>query len=188
MLALATFGLGGSIFLAYTSFSITHGPSFVAASASTVPVYSARAVPFDPPVTKTQRKAVSVAQTVAMARAESARTLPAESNQAVEDSLLPSVPSGDLKGFHGFSSFNAGNVYLTLTATTFGMSAQTNAPSYMGADVEMDSVAPVPEASTWLCGVALAALVGARGLRAKWHRSRRRSENAASLSAVALRS
>jgi hypothetical protein len=43
----------------------------------------------------------------------------------------------------------------------------------------MESMAPVPEASTWLCGAALIALVGARGAHARWHRSQQRSGNKA---------
>jgi hypothetical protein len=176
ILAFAVVGFGGSLFLAYFSFRSTDGPHFAAAKEAQVPVYSARAVPLDVPSDDIVRRTLSVAQSIAALRTDSRKADSDEADESTAAPLLASLTSGELKGFSSFSKFNGSNIYLALAATTFGVSAQTNSPGFMAPDAEMEAMGPVPEASTWLCGAALLALVGARGAHARWHRRRRRTD------------
>jgi hypothetical protein len=82
---------------------------------------------------------------------------------------------GELRGFSHFAHSGVANNYLALTGAAFGMSSQTTPSGFFAPDAETIISAPVPEASTWLCGAALLALVVARGLHASWHRHQRRS-------------
>ena len=173
ILAFAVIGFGGALFLAYSSFGPTEGPHFSAAKETQVPVYSARAVPRDGPSDDAVRRTLSVAQSIAAFRPDSRRIDKDEIDNSARAPLRASITEGELRGFSRFSDFNGSNIYLALAATTFGMSAQTN---FVAPDAEMDVMSPVPEASTWLCGAALVALVGARGAHACWHRRRRRSD------------
>ncbi|PZR75709.1 MAG: hypothetical protein DLM73_04835 [Chthoniobacterales bacterium] len=178
ILAFAVIGFGGALFLAYSSFSRTQGPQFAAASPENVPVYSARAVPLDLPGEEIATRTLAVAQ-AAVARSELAKAKENDPDLAASNPVVPSPETYILRGFSRFSNFNASNanLYRSLAATTFGMSALTNSPAYVAADAETTSMGPVPEASTWLCGATLLTLVGVRCLHAKWHRSRRRAEN-----------
>lgn len=173
ILAFAVVGFGGALFLAYSSFSTTEGPRFTAAKEDQVPVYSARAVPLDVPGDDVVRRTLSLAQSIAALRTDSRKVDKGEVDALSTAPLLASIREGELKGFSRFSSFSGSNTYPSLAATTYGMSAQTN---FVAPDAEMESMATVPEASTWLCGAALVALVGARGAHARWHRSRRRED------------
>ena len=178
ILAFAVVGLGGALFLAYSSFTTTEGPQFAAAVQDQVPVpvYSARAVPLDVPSDDVVRRTLSVAQSITATRTDSRKIDKDEVETSSTAPLLASIESGEVRGFSNFSKFSGSNVYLPLAATTFGVSAQTNAPGFVAPDAETDTVSPVPEASTWLCGAALIALVGARGAHARWHRSQQRAE------------
>jgi hypothetical protein len=173
ILAFAMVGFGGALFLAYSGFTATEGPQFAAAKQDQVPVYSARAVPLDVPSDDVVRRTLSVAQSITATRTDSRKMDNDEADPSSTSPLLASIATGELKGFSSFSNFSGSNTYLTLAATTFGMSAQTN---FAAPEAEMDSMSPVPEASTWLCGAALIALVGARGAHARWHRSQQRVE------------
>ena len=176
ILAFAVVGFGGALFLAYSSFSTTEGPQFATAEQDQVPVYSARAVPLDVPSDDVVRRTLSVAQSITATRTDSRKIDKDEVETSSTAPLLASIESGGVRGFSNFSKFSGSNVYLPLAATTFGVSAQTNAPGFVAPDAETDTVSPVPEASTWLCGAALIALVGARGAHARWHRSQQRAE------------
>jgi hypothetical protein len=171
ILAFAVVGFGGALFLAYHTFSTTDGPRFAAAKQDEVPVYSARGVPLDVPSDDVVRRTLSIAQSIAAPQIDSRRIDRDEADTSSTAPLLASS-TGELKGFSRFSNFSGSNTYLAL-APTSGMSAQTN---FVAPDAEMESMAPVPEASTWLCGAALIALVGARGAHARWHRNRRRTD------------
>jgi hypothetical protein len=174
--AFAVVGFGGALFLAYSGFSTTEGPHFAAARQDQVPVYSARAVPLDIPGDDVVRRTLSVAQSITTARRDSRKMDQDEVDPETATPLSASISGGELKGFSNFSKYSGSNTYLALAANTYGMSAQTN---FVAPDAEMESMAPVPEASTWLCGAALIALVGARGAHARWHRSQQRSGNKA---------
>src|SRR3954452_18983893 len=61
ILGFALFGVGGSVFLAYTSFD--HGGfKHAAATSNEAPVYTARAVPFEPPREDPAQRAASIAR------------------------------------------------------------------------------------------------------------------------------
>ncbi|MCA1658903.1 MAG: hypothetical protein LC627_06370 [Verrucomicrobiaceae bacterium] len=188
ILGFAVVGFGGALFLAYSGFTTTEGPHFAAAQEDQSPVYSARAVPLDASSDEVVRRSLSVAQSIAAIRTESRNIDKDEVDTSSPAPLLASITEGELKGFSKFSNFSGSNTYLALAATTYGMSAQMN---FVAPDAEMESMAPVPEASTWLCGVALIALVGARGVHAHWHRSQQRAEKKSKRStsaSIAIRS
>ena len=169
------FGVGGSIFLAYTTFS--HGEIKRAATPSNDGrIYEARAVPFDPPREDPALRSASIARAltatqVGVRRAENTEP---ESGAATSEPALLTESNLPLRGFSRFGNFAAANSYLAMTGNSFGISAQSMPSGFMAPDAETLTSAPVPEASTWLCGGALFLLVAARGARAQWHRKRRR--------------
>ena len=175
ILGFAAFGVAGSVFLAYTSFS--HGTAqHSAATPHDVPVYEARAVPFDTQREDPMQRAAMIARALTATRTQVQRVESGEPEEATPVSDFPLLTETDheLRGFPGFSNFAGANSFLAFTGTTFGMSAQ-NAPSGFAApDAETFTSAPVTEASTWVCGGALLVLVAYRGARASWHRKRRR--------------
>jgi hypothetical protein len=180
ILGFAVAGFGGALFLAYSNFSSAQ-TKHASPVAEEVPVYEARAVPLDPRPQDVFERAVSIV------RALTATVSNAPQSEKNEDSengekVAPSGPTlladthGTLKGFNRFSTFNIANNYLSLTGTTFGMSAQMSPSGFIAPDAETAVSSPVPEASTWLCGAALIVLVAVRGARASWHRNRRRTD------------
>lgn len=175
ILGFGLFGLGGSLFLAYTTFS--HGEITQSTGPSTDgQVYEARAVPFESPRETPAKRAESIARALRVAQTEvqRAETVEAEPQPAKSEPPLLGDSNRELRGFSRFVNFAASNSYLAVTGTSFGISAQ-NAPSgFVAPDAETFTAAPVPEASTWMCGGALFMLVAARGARARWHRKRRR--------------
>ena len=174
ILGFAFFGVGGSVFLAYTSFS--HADSKMAVAPSNdVPVYSARAVPFDPPRENPAQRAASITRALTATQTEvhPAEAFEEQGATPVSQRALFAGANRELRSFNGFSNFAGANSFLAFTGASFGISAQS-LPSGVAPDAETISAAPVPEASTWLCGGALLVLVGARGLRAHLHRNRRR--------------
>jgi len=173
ILGFSVLGLGGSIVLTYSLINYAKTQRPVTAS-NDGKVYEARAVPFDSPrENPTQRTAISRALSASPAEIRNAGGLdparPGISQPVLADS------DGELHGFHGFGNLGAGNNYLKVTGSTFGMSAESMPSGFLAADAERFSSAPVPEASTWMCGAALLVLVGARGVRAHWHRKRGRN-------------
>jgi hypothetical protein len=171
----ALFGVGGSVFLAYTSFS--HGQmKRVAAPSNQAPIYEARAVPFDAPRENPVERPASIAQALIAAHSEERRaeTTEAESHPANSDPVLLADSNRELRGFNRFANFAGANSYLAVTGTTFGISAQNAPTGFMAADAETFTAAAVPEASTWMCGAALFVLIAARGMHAHWHRKRHR--------------
>jgi hypothetical protein len=170
--AFAVIGFGGALFLAYSGFIATEGPHLAAAKQEQVPVYSARAVPLDVPGDDVVRRTLSVAQSITGHTIDSRKMEQGEVDSESNTPLSTSFSGGDLRGFGNSSNFSGSNTNLALAATTYGMIAQTN---FVAPDAEMESMAPVPEASTWLCGAALIALVGARGAHARWHRGQQRA-------------
>ena len=180
MLGFAVMGFGGALFLAYATFS-TPETSHSLVSASAAPVYEARAVPLDAKPEEAAARAASIARAIIATRSEAQRPRrteagPEEKTESSEPALLADS-TGPLRGFSRFAYSGIENSYLTLTGATFGMSAQMAPSGFFAADSETIISAPVPEASTWLCGAALLALVVARGLHASWHRHQRRSAN-----------
>jgi len=175
ILGFALFGIGGSVFLAYTSFS--HGElKRAAAPSNEAPVYAARAVPFDLPRENAAERAASIARalTVTQTEVRHSEFVEEESSSARFNPIVLTESSRELRGFNGFGNFAGANNYLAVTATSFGIAAQSTPSGFMAADAETLTSAPVPEASTWMCGGALFLLVAARGARARWHRKRRR--------------
>lgn len=179
ILGFAVAGFGGALFLAYTSFSSAEATTHSLASTDDVPVYEGRAVPLDPKPEEAGARAIAIARAIIATRSGSQRSESSESgdeaDRASSESTLLSDASGELKGFSRFASSSVANSYLALTGAAFGMSAQMAPSGFFAPDAETAMSAAVPEASTWLCGAALLALVVARGLHASWHRHQRRS-------------
>ena len=178
ILAFAVTGFGGALFLAYTSFSTPH-TNHSLATVSAAPAHEARAVPLDPKPEEAATRTAAVARAIIATRSEAHRPerSQAERDAEVEASrpTLLSHTSGDLRGFSRFAYLGEPNTYLAITGAALGMSSQMAESGFFAPDAETIISAPVPEASTWLCGVALLALVVARGLHASWHRHQRRS-------------
>ena len=174
ILGFALFGMGGSVFLAYTSFSHTEAKS-PAVAANDVPVYSARAVPFDSPREDPAQRAASITRALTATQTEvhQMEAIEAESAAPVASRTLIAEGNRELRAFSGFSNFAGANNFLAFTGASFGTSAQTLPSGFVAADAETITAAPVPEASTWICGGALLFLVAARGVHASWRRKRR---------------
>ena len=175
ILGFALFGMGGSVFLAYTSFSHAE-PKVAMAASNNVPVYSARGIPFDAPREDPAHRAASITRALTATQTEVHRAEAIEEQNALSASprTLFADANRELRGFNGFSNFAGANSFLSFTGASFGMSAQSLPSGFVAADAETIAAAPVPEASTWLCGGALLFLVAVRGLHARWHRKRRR--------------
>jgi hypothetical protein len=171
--AFAIAAVGGSVFLAYTGFSHDEGKSSAAAS-NDAPVYSAPAVPFDLRPEDPAQRAAAIARALSAIQTQVHRAETGEEQglAPVSGPTLLAAANRELRGFSGFSNFAGGNTFLALAGTSFGISAAT-APSYAAPDAETMMTAPVPEASTWMCGGALLVLVAVRGAHASWHRKRR---------------
>jgi len=178
ILGFAVTGFGGALFLAYSTFS-TPETSHSLVSASAAPVYEARAVPLNSTPEEAAARAAAIARAIIATRSEAERPERADADrdgdgESAEPTLLADNNT-ELRGFSRFAHFGVANSYLTLTGATFGMGAQMAPAGFFAPDAETMISAPVPEASTWLCGAALLALVVARGLHASWHRHQRRS-------------
>jgi hypothetical protein len=178
ILGFVLLGVAGSAFLAYTSFS--HGEAHHSVAVSNdVPVYEARAVPFDSQREEPAQRAASIARalTATQAEVQRAESVEADENAAASRRpLLLSETDRELRGFNKFASSGVANSFLSFTATSVGISAQSLPSGIAAPDAETFTSAPVPEASTWMCGGALLVLVAFRGARASWHRKRRRIE------------
>lgn len=176
ILSFAVAGFSGAVFLAYNSFSHAETKHSIA-PANDVPVYSARAVPFDPPPEEIAQRAASIARAITATRSEPQRTQPIEADRAGEFSgpTLVAETNSEMKSISRFSHFAGANNYLLITGANFGMSAQMAPSGYAAPDAETATAAPVPETSTWLCGAALLGLIAARGIHASWHRNQRRA-------------
>ena len=172
ILGFSLLGAGGALILTYTTFSYAEAQRPVTAS-NDAKVHEARGIPFesrrDDPA---QRAAITRALTATQAEVRREETI-AERHSEIAQPILVADSDRELRGFRGFANFNGANNYLAVTGTNFGISAQSAPSGFAAADAELIS-APVPEASTWMCGGALVVLVGARGLRARLHRNRRR--------------
>lgn len=182
ILGFAFFGVGGSLFLAYSSFSYAEAKQAVVAS-NDAHVYSARAVPFDSPREDAAQRAGSIARALTATEMQVRRAETPEETQgtaALSGPALLAAANHELRGFSGFSNFAGANSFLAFAGTSFGISAQSLPSGFAAPDAEMVTsapAAPVPEASTWMCGGALLVLVAARGARASWHRNQRRAAN-----------
>ncbi|HVF72212.1 MAG TPA: hypothetical protein VM940_11450 [Chthoniobacterales bacterium] len=178
ILAFAVAGLGGSIFLAYSSFS--HGEArYSIATTQDAPVYDARAVPFEPAAEDPAQRAASIARALVVSLNQSQRSTPSGDDDAelgpAENSVVITDAGGEFRGFPGLPAFTGTNNYLMLAASSFvGISGQTGTSGFAAPDAETLTAAPVPEASTWVCGAALIALVAGRGIHANRVRNRRR--------------
>ena len=176
ILGFALFGIGGSVFLAYTSFSHAESRQ-VAPPSNDVPVYSARAVPFDSPHEDPAQRRASIARALTATQTQVHRGETSEAGEAesVSQPTLLAEADRELRGFTGFSNLAAANSFLAFTGTSFGISAQNLPSGFVAPDAETATAAAVPEASTWLCGGALLVLVAVRGVHASWHRRRHRN-------------
>jgi hypothetical protein len=171
-------GFGGALFLAHSTFNAPETTPPIA-SAKSVTIYEARAVPLDPKPEEVAARATAVARAITATPNESQRPETNEADGEAEQSESPLLPgaNGELLGFSRIAHSGSANSYLAITGTTFGMSAHMAPSGISAADAETIVSTPVPEASTWLCGAALLALVVARGLHASWYRHQRRSGN-----------
>jgi hypothetical protein len=176
----ALFGVGGSLFLAYSSFSHAEAKQAVVAS-NDARVYSARAVPFDSPREDAAQRAASISRALTATQIQVHRAETPEETRgaaAISSPALLAEANRELRGFSGFSNLIGANSFLAFTGTSFGISAQSLPSGFAAPDAETvtsSPAAPVPEASTWMCGGALFLLVAARGVRARLHRKRQRS-------------
>lgn len=176
ILGFALFGVGGSVFLAYTSFSHAE-PKLAVAPSNDVPVYAARGVPFDAPREDPAQRAASITRALTATQTDVHRAESIEEKEGalpVSNRALFAEANRERRAFTGFSKFAGRNSFLAFTGASFGMSAQTLPSGFVAPDAETITAAPVPEASTWICGGALLVLVAARGVRAHLHRKRRR--------------
>lgn len=177
ILGFALFGVGGSVFLAFTTFNYDP-PKPSAAPSKDVPVYAARAIPFDTPREDKADRAASIARALTAAQTEMRPTEEFESQQKAQStSSLLVAENRELRGFGRLANFSGANSYLAVTGMSFGIMAQDAPSGFMAPDAETFENSAVPEASTWICGGALFVLVAARGIRARWHRSRNRSDS-----------
>jgi hypothetical protein len=172
ILGFGLLGVGGSVFIAYSTFSYAE-PQRPAEPSEPARVYEARAVPFETPRHPHAQPLGAVSRALSAAETQVRRAEEVESRHLSEPVLL--ADSGrPLQGFNRFGDSAAANNYLTITGTSFGMSAQTLPTGFIAPDAATAMAAPVPEASTWLCGAGLLVLVAARGMRAHLHRKQRR--------------
>lgn len=172
ILGFALLGVGGSVFIAYSTFS--YGDAKRPTDPSEAPrVYEARAVPFESPRPDRAQPLGEISRALSVAETQVRRAEEVESQHRSEPVLLADSDR-TLRGFNRFGNSAVANNYLTITGTTFGMSAQTLPGGFNAPDAETAMAAPVPEASTWMCGAGLFVLVAARGMRAHLHRKHRR--------------
>lgn len=174
ILGFAITGVGGALFLAFSTFQTADGIEARRVQGE-VPVYAARAVPRDSENSADVQRILSLAQRTPGGQDRAGR------NEATGDAASADIlsPAGnqELRGFSGFSGFNLPSTFLALAAAnlTVGLSAQTNPGGHFAPDAETETMSMVPEPSTWMCGIALVFLVGARYARANWRRSRSRA-------------
>jgi hypothetical protein len=171
ILGFTLLGVGGSVLITYSTFSFAETERSTPRS-DHARVYEARAVAFENPA---QRVAsIARALTATQSEVRRAETVESERPESNSQPTLLADSARELRGFPGFGNFSGANSYLTVSNTSFGMSAQTAPAGFAAPDAESLVAAPVPEASTWMCGAALFVLVAARGMRAHWHRKRER--------------
>ncbi|MFL6519201.1 MAG: hypothetical protein ACJ8NS_03195 [Chthoniobacterales bacterium] len=171
ILGFTLLGVGGSVLITYSTFSFAETERPAPPSDHTR-VYEARAVAFENPA---QRVAsIARALTATQSKVRRAETVESERPESNSQPTLLADSTRELRGFPGFGNFSGANSYLAVSNTSFGMSAQSAPAGFAAPDAEALVAAPVPEASTWMCGAALFVLVAARGMRAHWHRKRER--------------
>jgi hypothetical protein len=168
VISFAVVGFGGALFLSYSFFPTATATSS-SRSPNNVPVYSARPVPRDPAKAAVPEQSVSVAEWSAAAQTESEQT--AIAKPASAGWLASASTRKGFAGFDGFANSKRPNTLLALAGAPMGVgvSAESNSSGHSAPDAV--SLSSVPEPSTWLSGLALVALVGARWLRSKWRRS-----------------
>ena len=161
LLVFAVSSFGGALFLAYSTFSSSETTHSLA-SVSAAPVYEARAVPQDLRPEEAAARATAVARAIMATQSESQRSeRPRPCHRGGKGIVRRALDRDQRRteGLHRFAGASTGNNYLALTGATFGMSAQLAPSGFFAPDAETIISAPVPEASTWLCGAALLALV-----------------------------
>jgi hypothetical protein len=174
ILGFTLLGVGGSVLLTYTTFGLAD-PERPSTPSDHAQVYEARPVPFDSLRESPAQRADSISRALTATQTE-VRRAETESERSAANSqpILLADSDRELRGFPGFGNFSGANSYLAISNTSFGMSAQSAPAGFAAPDAETLVAAPVPEASTWMCGAALFVLVAARGMRAHWHRKRGR--------------
>jgi hypothetical protein len=175
ILGFTLLGVGGSVLLTYTTFSFIKAERS-APRANNAQVYEARAVPFDLLRENPAQRGAAIARalTAAETKVRRAETVESDGSATRSQPTLLADASRELRGFPDFGNFSGANTYLAISNTSFGISAQNAPAGFAAPDAETLVAAPVPEASTWMCGAALFVLVAARGMRAHWHRKRER--------------
>ena len=175
ILGFTLLGVGGSILLTYTTFNFVKAERS-AARAKNAQVYEARAVPFDLLRKNPAQRgaAITRALTAAETKVRRAENVEPGGSASKTGPTLLADATREFRGFAEFGNFSGANSYLAISKTSFGISAQNAPAGFAAPDAETLVAAPVPEASTWMCGAALFVLVAARGMRAHWHRKRER--------------
>jgi hypothetical protein len=175
ILGFTLLGVGGSVLLTYTTFSFAEADRSATPSDNTR-VYEARAVPFNVLRENPAQRVASIARALTATQTEVRRAEKIKSERPASSSepMLLADSDRELRGFPGFDNFSSGNSYLAISGTSSGISAESAPSGFVAPDAETLTAAPVPEASTWMCGAALFILVAARGARARFHRNRRR--------------
>jgi hypothetical protein len=175
ILGFTLLGVGGSVLLTYSTFTFAEADRSATRS-NNAQVYEARAVPFDLLRENPAQRVASIARALTATETKVRRAETADSERPATDSqpMLLIDANRELPGFPGFGNFAGANSYLAISNTSFGISAQSAPTGFAAPDAETLVAAPVPEASTWMCGAALFVLVAARGMRAHWHRKRER--------------
>jgi hypothetical protein len=175
ILGFTLLGVGGSVLLTYTTFSFAEADRSATRS-DNAQVYEARAVPFDLLRENPAQRVASIARALTATETKVRRADTVESERPATGSqpILLADANRELRGFPDFGNFSGANTYLAVSNTSFGISAQNAPAGFAAPDAETLVAAPVPEASTWMCGAALFVLVAARGMRAHWHRKRER--------------
>ena len=174
ILGFTLLGVGGSILLTYSTFSFAEAEPSASRSVN-AQVYEAHAVPFDFLRENPAQRGASIARALTATETKVRQAETADSEPATDSQpMLVADGNRELPGFPGFGNFSGANTYLTISNTSFGISAQSAPAGFAAPDAETLVTAPVPEASTWMCGAALFVLVAARGMRAHWHRKRER--------------
>lgn len=165
-------GLGG-VFLLACCFLNTAGMSRAVPNLGDPPAYWARAVPSDLQKQARGEKIGSTRPLLTRALPQSEPLATHRSPSADSNPASSSPP--DFSGFGDLSGVFPQNSYLTFAASGsgFGVGGQSMLAGGISM-AESTNAAPVPEPSTWLSGLGLLILVGARWARARRRVSHRR--------------
>src|SRR3954469_5581224 len=133
VLGFALLGVGGSVFITYSTFSL--GEAQRPAPSESARVYEARAVPFESPRPEHAQPLGAIARALTATEIQVRRAEDVESERRSEPILLADS-NRPLRGFKRFGNFAGTNTYLMITGASFGMSAQTLPSGFSAPDAE----------------------------------------------------